>query len=74
MFSGSLVLGHGFIKELYDHMGFHPRWKYTTVLEMEFEEGRLIAVADESEATRRPSARSHTELEPGETGPEPIDE
>ena len=72
-FSGDLVLGHGFIRELYDHMGFHPRWRYTIVLKMEFEEGRLIAVADESEATRRPGATSLFDPEPGETGPEPTD-
>lgn len=40
-FDGGLLLADGFIRELYVHMGFHPAWKYRTVIELIFETGRL---------------------------------
>ena len=48
-FTGGVLLGAGFIPELYVHMGHHPAWKFTEVLELLFEDGRLSAVADRSE-------------------------
>jgi hypothetical protein len=48
-FTGGLLLGAGFIEELYVHMGFHPAWKYKTVLELTFDDGRLDAAHDRSE-------------------------
>lgn len=39
--SGGLLLGEGFIQELYVHMGFHPAWKYLHVIELIFEGGQL---------------------------------
>jgi hypothetical protein len=47
-FSGSLLLGNDFIRELYVHMGFHPAWKYKTVIELTFEGGKLTAENDRS--------------------------
>jgi hypothetical protein len=41
-FTGGLLLGEDFIKELYVHMGFHPAWKYREVWELLFVEGILI--------------------------------
>lgn len=48
-YTGGLLLGHNFIRQLYVHMGFHPAWKYKTVVELFFENGRLIAEFDRSE-------------------------
>ena len=48
-FTGSLQAGDGFIRELYVHMGFHPAWKYQTVLELSVEGGNVLAIRDISE-------------------------
>ncbi len=40
-YSGGLLLAEGFIWSLYVHMGFHPAWKYETVIELIFDEGIL---------------------------------
>jgi len=48
-FSGGLLLGKGFIDDLYVHMGFHPAWKFRQVVELMFEEGRLTAAHDHSQ-------------------------
>lgn len=47
-FSGGLLAGEGFVRELYVHMGYHPAWKYRTVLELVFEGGRLVEQRDVS--------------------------
>jgi hypothetical protein len=52
-FSGGLLLGKGFIDELYVHMGFHPAWKFRQVLELLFKEGRLTRAQDHSERIAR---------------------
>jgi hypothetical protein len=59
---GGLLLGAGFIEELYVHMGYHPAWKSKTVLELTFDDGRLDAVHDRSEpmAQRRAAQGSLT--------------
>jgi hypothetical protein len=49
-FTGGLLFGDGFIRQLYVHMGYHPAWKYETVLELTFDDGRLESVRDRSEA------------------------
>lgn len=49
-YSGGLLLADGFIRELYVHMGFHPAWKYETVIELVFEDGILRSEADRSES------------------------
>ena len=48
-YTGSLLLGDEFIRELYVHMGFHPTWKYKTVIELTFENGTLTGEFDRSE-------------------------
>ncbi|CAL2083390.1 hypothetical protein [Tenacibaculum sp. 190524A02b] len=48
-YTGAILIGKGFISELYVHMGFHPAWKYETVYELTFEKGNLIAYIDLSE-------------------------
>lgn len=47
-FSGGLLVCDGFIQDLYVHMGYHPAWKYTKVLELYFDDGRLTAAIDRS--------------------------
>jgi hypothetical protein len=49
-FTGGLLVGDGFVRELYVHMGFHPAWKYRHVHELLFESGRLTAHHDRSAA------------------------
>ncbi len=47
-FSGGLLLGDGFIREMYVHMGFHPAYKFRKVHQLIFENGRLVKEADRS--------------------------
>lgn len=48
-YSGGLLLATGFIESLYVHMGFHPAWKYKTVIELIFDAGILKEEIDRSE-------------------------
>ncbi|MEM9940400.1 MAG: hypothetical protein AAF939_02345, partial [Planctomycetota bacterium] len=48
-FSGGLLIADGFIRDLYVHMGFHPAWKFETVHELIFDNGKLIKERDCSE-------------------------
>lgn len=48
-FTGGLLLGRQFIRALYVHMGFHPAWKFETVVEAIFVEGRLESSRSRSE-------------------------
>jgi len=47
-FTGGILLGDGFIQELYVHMGFHPAWKYKTVFELIFDNGKVVERRDVS--------------------------
>jgi hypothetical protein len=47
-FTGGLLLGDGFIRELYVHMGFHPAYKFRVVHELVFDAGRLVEEHDRS--------------------------
>jgi hypothetical protein len=47
-YSGGLLLAKGFIQSLYVHMGFHPAWKYETVIELIFDAGILKEELDRS--------------------------
>ena len=42
-YTGGLLLADGFIRSQYAHMGFHPAWKYESVVELIFEAGILKA-------------------------------
>jgi hypothetical protein len=46
--TGSLLVGQGFIQSTYVHMGFHPAWKFETVIELSFENGAVTAARDRS--------------------------
>jgi len=56
-FTGGLLVGRDFVRELYVHMGFHPAWKYRVVHELAFEDGRLVKEADRTEAMAEIRAR-----------------
>jgi hypothetical protein len=45
-YTGGVLIATDFISSLYEHMGFHPPWKYRTVWELIFEEGRLTKGID----------------------------
>ena len=47
-FTGGLLIARDFQQELYVHMGFHPGWKYRTVHELRFANGRLVTATDRS--------------------------
>jgi hypothetical protein len=47
-FTGGILAGDGFIKQLYVHMGFHPAWKYQTVFELIFENGNVQEIRNVS--------------------------
>ncbi|MFW6163890.1 MAG: hypothetical protein ACODAJ_14055 [Planctomycetota bacterium] len=51
-YSGGMLLGRGFIRELYVHMGFHPAWKFERVVELVFADGRLERHRDLSDRMR----------------------
>jgi hypothetical protein len=52
-YTGGLIIGRGFIRALYAHMGFHPAWKYQHVQELVFEQGRLVETRDASSEMAR---------------------
>jgi hypothetical protein len=61
-FSGEILAGEKFIRELYVHMGFQPAWKYETVYELVVSHGVILETKDVSkpmaglrqQMTRRP--------------------
>lgn len=70
-FTGGLLAGQGFIRELYVHMGFHPAWKYRTVLELVFDGGRLTEQHNVSRKMQDIRARmARRPLRPGTTSGE----
>jgi hypothetical protein len=65
-FTGSLLLGDGFIRELYVHMGFHPAWKYERVVRLALRDGVVTDAVDESGAyARLREQRRRAPLGPG---------
>ncbi len=52
-FTGQLLLGRDFIRELYVHMGFAPAWKYREVFELTFEQGFLVNQRNISQAMEK---------------------
>jgi hypothetical protein len=47
--TGGMLLGHGFISSTYVHMGFHPAWKFETVIELLLEGGVVTGTMDRSD-------------------------
>ena len=48
-FTGGMLIGDGFIREMYVHMGFHPAYKFRVVHELMFESGRQVSATDQSQ-------------------------
>jgi hypothetical protein len=48
-YNGGILAGDGFIQKLYVHMGFHPAWKYQTVFELMFDNGKVRDIYNVSE-------------------------
>jgi len=65
LFSGEMLIGDRFIRELYVHMGFHPAWKYRDVLRLTFERGCLSERRDVSDEM----AEMRSRQEPAPSGP-----
>lgn len=70
-YSGGILAADGFIKDLYVHMGFHPAWKYETVLEFIFENGILQSVTDRSEKMAEIRALVFEKRDEGDSGQMP---
>lgn len=47
-YTGKILLGDGFIREYYIHMGFQRAWAYEKLIELVFEEGILLECNDYS--------------------------
>ena len=63
-FTGGILIGVDFIRELYVHMGFHPAWKYRSVFELIFEGGKVLATRNVSRQAEQLRKRM-SELPPG---------
>lgn len=48
-FTGGLLIGNGFIRDSYLHLGCHPAYKFRTIHELVFERGRLVEEHDKSQ-------------------------
>lgn len=59
-YTGRLLLGDRFIRNLYVHMGFHPAWKYEQVVELQVREGVIESAEDRS--------KTYAEIRRRETG------
>lgn len=71
-FTGGLLLAHGFIRQLYVHMGFHPVWKYERVREVIFDAGRVTADYDRSSEMAEAREKITVDMDsPNAAGAEP---
>ena len=52
-FTGGLLIATGFLEAYYEHMGFHPAWKFQRVIELTFQAGQLTGRRDVSELIAR---------------------
>lgn len=73
-YTGGLLLADGFIEELYVHMGFHPPWKYESVIELVFENGKLVKESDCSARMAEIRALIPPSRDGAVSQPEPTDE
>jgi hypothetical protein len=69
-FSGGMLVANGFIQSLYVHMGFHPAWKYETVLDLIFSQGTLLETRDVSrQMAEMREKMTQQPLQPGREAP-----
>lgn len=70
-YTGGILLGDGFIQELYVHMGFHPPHKWRVVHELLFERGHVTERHDRSAAMAAIRERLASQpLAPGSEAPD----
>lgn len=51
-YSGSIVIGHGFIDKYYVHGGFQRAWAFKEVKEIVFNKGKVVEVIDHSKEVK----------------------
>ena len=51
-FTGKILIGKGFLKQYYIHMGYQRAWAYEVLEELVFENGMLIRTVDHSEKAK----------------------
>ena len=52
-YTGKILIGKGFIKKYYIHMGYQRAWAYEVLDELIFDKGELIKTVDHSEMAKR---------------------
>ena len=52
-YTGKILIGKGFIREYYIHMGYQRAWAYEVLEEMIFDKGKLIKTVDHSEMAKK---------------------
>ncbi|MDO5293417.1 MAG: hypothetical protein Q4F05_11780 [bacterium] len=52
-YTGSLILGKGFLNKYYIHTGFQHAWSYKNVIELIFKDGQLVEQHDYSDLIER---------------------
>jgi len=62
-FTGGLLLGRDFIRDMYVHMGFQKPHRYRDVKEIVLRDGKVVSVKDHSERMRQLRERDQRERE-----------
>ncbi len=64
-YTGRILLGNDFLPEFYRHMGYQGYWAYRELLELTFEEGKLVHTKDRSPdaAARREALKAGKEID-----------
>lgn len=52
-YTGKILVGNNFINKYYIHMGYQRAWAYKTLIELVFENGKLIEEIDQSEVAKK---------------------
>lgn len=52
-YTGSIVVGTGFLGKYYIHMGYQRAWAYKTVYELQFDKGNLVKKVDHSKYVKK---------------------
>lgn len=52
-YTGKILIGNGFIREYYIHMGYQRAWAYEVLEELLFDHGKLVKTIDHSEMAKK---------------------
>lgn len=69
-FTGGILIGDGFIEDLYVHMGYHPAWKYKNVIEFYFNNGEMFSYNDVSKKLKQIRKKMKKEMKKGSPYPD----